>query len=98
MSRKNNNLCYNNKKEKYITFYVIFKQKMTLNQKIGNNLKNARLEKGLTQKEVAEKMGILQPAYARFESGRFQLSYEQVQELCKILEITPDILWGYQEL
>ena len=71
---------------------------MNLSQKIGNNLKNARLQKGLTQKEVAEKMGILQPAYARYESGRFQLNYEQVQVLCEILEITPDVLWGYEEI
>ena len=67
---------------------------MTIEQKIGNNLKIARQQKKLTQKEMAEKMGILQPAYARYESGKIQLNYEQVQLICNILEITPDFLWG----
>ena len=70
---------------------------MTLTQKIGNNLKLARIEKGLTQSEVAKAMGILQPAYARYESGKIQLNYEQVQQLCDLLKITPDYLWGYDE-
>ena len=68
---------------------------MTINQKIGHRLKTARLNKGFTQKEIAQKMGILQPAYARYESGKVQLNYEQIQELCKLLDITPDYLWEY---
>ncbi len=68
---------------------------ITLSQKIGNNLKQARLIKNLTQKEIAQKMGILQPAYARYENGKFQLNYEQIEILCDILDITPDYLWGY---
>ena len=51
--------------------------------------------KNVTQKEVARHMGILQPAYARFESGKYQLNYEQVKELCDYFEVTPDFLWGY---
>ena len=68
---------------------------MTLQQKIGNNLKIARNAKNLTQNDVAKHLGILQPAYARFESGKFQLDYEQVKILCDFLDITPDFLWGY---
>lgn len=67
----------------------------TLSQKIGTNLKNARAQKNLTQKEVAQMLGILQPAYARYESGKIQLNYEQIKLLCDYLEITPDDLWGY---
>ena len=68
---------------------------MTYSEKIGNNLKTARKLKNLTQSDVAKRLGILQPAYARFESGKFQLSYEQIKELCDYLEITPDFLFGY---
>ncbi|MBR1974750.1 MAG: helix-turn-helix transcriptional regulator [Clostridia bacterium] len=71
---------------------------MAINQTIGNNLKAARLEKGLTQNDMAKKMGILQPAYARYESGKVQLNYEQIQELCDFLDITPNDLWGYNSI
>lgn len=70
---------------------------MTIAQKIGQNLKNARKEKGLTQEEISCKLGILQPAYARYESGKVQLNYEMVQKVCELLDITPDILWGYSD-
>ena len=73
-------------------------KKMAINQTIGNNLKAARLEKGLTQNDMAKKMGILQPAYARYESGKVQLNYEQIQELCNFLDITPNDLWGYNSI
>lgn len=38
--------------------------------KIYNALVKARIEKGLTQKQLASKLGIAQSALARFESGR----------------------------
>lgn len=42
----------------------------------------ARLKKGLTQKEVAMNLGVAQPALARFESGR---SNPTVASLSKFL-------------
>ncbi|MFA6554547.1 MAG: helix-turn-helix transcriptional regulator [Candidatus Paceibacterota bacterium] len=38
--------------------------------KIYNALVKARIEKKLTQKQLAQKLGIAQSALARFESGR----------------------------
>ena len=38
--------------------------------KIYNALVKARIEKKLTQKQLADKLGIAQSALARFESGR----------------------------
>lgn len=76
---------------------MLYVNKMTINQKIGGNLKAARIQKGFTQSEMAKKMGILQPAYARYESGKIQLNYEQVEELCNYLEITPSYLWGFED-
>lgn len=68
---------------------------MTLSEKIGKNLKAARNLKGYTQEYVGKQMGITQPAYARFEIGKFQLNYEQIDFLCELLDTTPDFLWGY---
>ncbi|MBS1401136.1 MAG: helix-turn-helix transcriptional regulator [Firmicutes bacterium] len=49
----------------------------------------------MTQKEVAEKLGMLQPAYARYESGKTELDYEKLVFLCNLFEITPNDLYGF---
>ena len=45
---------------------------------VGNNLKDARKIKGLTQKEVALYFRMTQQQYSRFENGVFELNYEQI--------------------
>ena len=68
-------------------------------KKIGENLKEARKFKGLTQKEVAGKLHMTQQQYSRFENGVFQLNYEQILFLCDLYEITPNDLFdvdGYK--
>ena len=62
---------------------------------LGQRLKELRAEKKLTQKEVAEKLGMLQPAYARYESGKTELDYEKLVFLCNLFEITPNDLYGF---
>lgn len=63
---------------------------MDISKEIGNNIKQARKYKGLTQKQVAELMKMTQQQYSRFENGIFQLNYEQIIFLCKLYEITPN--------
>ncbi len=65
-------------------------------KKIGNNLKEARKFKGLTQKEVAEKLGMKQQQYSRFENGVFELNYHQILFLCELYEISPNELFSIQ--
>lgn len=60
---------------------------------IGENLKQARRFKGLTQREVAEKFGMSQQQYSRFENGVFELNYAQIIELCNLFDITPNDLF-----
>ena len=66
---------------------------METSKKIGNNLKEARKFKGLTQKQVALQMKMTQQQYSRFENGVFQLNYEQILSLCELLDITPNELF-----
>jgi ribosome-binding protein aMBF1 (putative translation factor) len=42
---------------------------------------DARLKKGITQKEIAEKMGTKQSSIARFESGKYNPTLAFVQKL-----------------
>ena len=64
-----------------------------LSAKVGNVLKESRKLKGLTQKEVASLLLMTQQQYSRFETGKFELNYEQIVKLCEILNITPNDLF-----
>ncbi len=66
---------------------------MKIAEIIGNNLKQARKDKGITQKEVAAKFNMSQQQYSRFENGVFELNYTQIIELCKLYDITPNDLF-----
>ena len=50
---------------------------MKVSKKIGENLKEARKFKGLTQKELADMLYMTQQQYSRFENGIFELNYDQ---------------------
>lgn len=64
---------------------------------VGENLKNARLQKGLTQKEVAKELGKYQPDYSEYETGKVQLDYEKIVYLCKRFDVTPNDLFGFDD-
>ena len=66
---------------------------MELAKIIGNNLKEARKDKGYTQKEGASLLRMTQQQYSRFENGVFELNYEQILRLCELYEITPNDLF-----
>lgn len=65
-------------------------------KKVGDNIKLARKNKGLTQSEVAGLMFMTQQQYSRFENGVFELNYGQILKLCEIFEITPNYLFGFE--
>lgn len=67
---------------------------MKLAKIIGNNLKQARKDKHLTQKAVAEQLYMTQQQYSRFENGIFELNYNQIVTLCNLYEITPNDLFN----
>ena len=69
---------------------------MNISKKIGENLKQARKSKNLTQKQVAEILRMTQQQYSRFENGVFELNYTQIIELCRLLDITPNELFDYE--
>lgn len=66
---------------------------MDIAKTIGNNLKQARKYKGLTQNIVAKSLKMTQQQYSRFENSIFELNYEQIIALCKLYEITPNELF-----
>ncbi len=61
---------------------------------IGENLKQARKDKGYTQKEVASILHMTQQQYSRFENGVFELNYDQILALCKLYDVTPNEIFA----
>lgn len=56
------------------------------------NLKEARLSAGLTQKQVAKELNVVESCYANWEQGRTEPNIDMLRKLCIILSITLDDL------
>ena len=72
------------------------KSKNDLARLVGENLKLARLAKGLTQREIAAELKKYQSDYSNYETGTIQLDYEKIVYLCKRLDVTPNDLFGFK--
>jgi len=63
----------------------------------GNPLKKRRLEKGLTQRQLSEKLGITQSQYSKIETGETDPS-KYLYKLSKILKCDPNDVFSGQIL
>lgn len=68
---------------------------MEMSKIVGNNIKQARKYMGLTQTHVAKLLNMTQQQYSRFENGLFELNYNQIIQICNILNTTPNELFGF---
>ena len=59
-----------------------------------NRLKEIRKIKGLTQKQVAEHIGITQNAYSYWETGRNKIDNESLKKLADFFGVSVDYLLG----
>ena len=60
-------------------------------------LKDLRKQAGLTQVDVAEKLGISQPAYASWERGVKKPTQENLVKIAQVLNVSVDYLVGNSE-
>lgn len=56
-------------------------------KKLGERIKQLRLEKGMRQVDLSEKIGIEDSALRRIESGRVNSSINMLRKIAKGLEI-----------
>lgn len=55
----------------------------------------ARAKKGITQKQMAEILGISQPGYSQIESGKYpDMRISTLVKICEILDVSTDWLLG----
>lgn len=64
---------------------------------MGERLKQLRLEKGLTLKEVSQAIGIHLMTYAHYEHGDREPSIETLKKLCDFYDVSADYLIGRKE-
>lgn len=60
----------------------------------GERLHAARLASGLSQTQVAEKLGMIQKGYAAWERHPVALRPEQIKQVIEILGISPNYLFS----
>jgi len=63
-------------------------------QQIGNLIRESRLKADLTQKELAQKLGISAPTINKYENNGQQVTIEVLSKIAHVLEL--DLLVGFQ--
>ena len=56
------------------------------------NLKEARLKSGLSQKDVAEKIGVAKSTYSLYESGSREPNVNTIKKIADFLKVSADSL------
>lgn len=59
-------------------------------------LKELRKEKGVSQKEVAQAIGVTPSAYGNYEQGTREPSLDVLIKICKFFNTTPNYLLGFE--
>lgn len=67
-----------------------------IKDEFAKNLLKARLANGMSQKEVATVIRRSREAYAHYENGVREPSFETLQTICDLFQVTPDELFGYK--
>ena len=60
-------------------------------------LKNKRIDRGLTQKQIADSLGVKQNTVSQWESGERQPSVGLLPKLAELLDCTVDELLGIEK-
>lgn len=64
----------------------------------GEIIKNRRLELGMTQEELGEKIGVQKSAVAKYESGKVEnLKRSVIEKLSEVLNLSPTQIMGFEE-
>jgi transcriptional regulator with XRE-family HTH domain len=64
---------------------------------IGQRLARLRRERGITQAELAEKLGVVQPMISDYERGGLRLHGQLIVELTRILGVSADEILGLEQ-
>ena len=61
-------------------------------QQFGRNIRNRRIEKKMTQAQLAEAIDISPNQLSSIETGNSKTKFDVIAKLCLVLDVTPDYL------
>ena len=62
-----------------------------------DNLREARLKSGLSQKELSENIGVAKSTYSLYESGKREPNVDTIKKIASILNVSADTLLGLDD-
>lgn len=68
-----------------------------MGENFNENLKEARLKSGLSQKDVSENIGVAKSTYSLYESGKREPNVETIKKIASALNVSADVLLGLDE-
>lgn len=68
-----------------------------MGDKFNENLKIARERKGLSQKDIAESIGVARSTYSLYESGNREPNVQTIKKIADILNVSADELLGIDD-
>lgn len=64
---------------------------------LGDRIKAARIERGLSQENLANAVGVRKATISRYENGEREPRIEQIKSIAKVLNVSEGYLQGYEE-
>ena len=64
---------------------------------LNENIKNARLKKKMTQRELGQAIGVSHNAISDWESGNHKPDADTVMALCKVLDVDANYMLDWKE-
>lgn len=68
-----------------------------MGEKFNENLKVARERKGISQKELAENIGVAKSTYSLYESGNREPNVQTIKKIADVLNVSADELLGIDD-
>ena len=66
-------------------------------KEVASRLKEVRKDLGMSQKEVAEAIGVTSSAYANYEQGTREPALKVLVKICEVLDTSADYLLGIED-
>ena len=60
-------------------------------------LKELRIEKGLSQREVSSALGMTRNAFTNYENGYREPSLDNLKKICQFFDVSADYLLGLKD-
>jgi transcriptional regulator with XRE-family HTH domain len=62
-----------------------------IKHKVGQQIREARKAKGMTQDDLAQKLGVGKPTISKYETGDVNASLEMLDRIAKVLGLEIDL-------